>query len=256
MRLTLVLLCSAQAALGEHLFQMVGGGLGRIHQRHALAHELADHGLEQRVVGAAQNQGVHTGFTHLGQVLSDHQLRHLLSALLAVVHVTGLHQRHEQRAGPGGDLHPRHQLTQQLFVAAGADGGSGADHADAAVAGSKGCLPGSSIHHAQIGHRQLCRFCSRVGTGHGAAGRHDALYIFRKQECHVLTGILQDGLRAAAAIGHAAGIAKIDDLLVGQALAQLPHTGQAAKAAVEYADPAVIHAAFPFFPEPARSAGR
>ena len=29
---------------------------------------------------------------------------------------------------------------------------------------------------------------------------------------------------------HAAGIAKIDDLLVGQALAQLPHTGQAAKA--------------------------
>ena len=115
---------------------------------------------------------------------------------------------------------------------------------------------GGSIHHAQIGHRQLCRFCSRVGAGHGAAGRHDALYIFREQECHVLTGILQDGLRAAAAIGHAAGIAKIDDLLVGQALAQLPHTGQAAKAAVEYADRAVIHAAFPSFPAPARSAGR
>ena len=34
------------------------------------------------------------------------------------------------------------------------------------------------------------------------------------------------------------------------------HVKGAAKAAVEYADRAVIHAAFPSFPAPARSAGR
>ena len=207
-------------------------------------------------MGAAQNQGIHPGFAHLGQVLGNDQLRNLLLSGFAVIHIPGLHQRYEQRAGAGSDLHPGHQLPQQLFVAAGADGGGCANDADAAVAGDKGCFPGGGIHHAQIRHRQPGRLCSRVGAGHRAAGRHDALYIFRKQERNILTGVLQNGLRAAAAVGDAAGIAEIDDVLVGEALAQLPHAGQAAQTAVEHADGAIIHAAFPFFPEPVRSAGR
>ena len=94
--------------------------------------------------------------------------------------------------------------------------------------------------------------CGGVGAGHRAAGGHDALDILREQERDVLPCILQNSLRAAAAVGDAAGIAEVDDILVGKALAQLPHAGQAAKAAVEYADGTVIHAAFPSFPEPER----
>ena len=71
-------------------------------------------------------------------------------------------------------------------------------------------------------------------TARGAAFSTDVykrqLYIFRKQERNILTGVLQDGLRAAAAVGHPAGVAKVDDVLVGQPPAQLPHTGQAAQA--------------------------
>ena len=256
MCLSLMLLRRFQAAFREHPFQMMGGGLSGVHQRHLPSHELTDHGLEQRIMGAAQNEGIHPGIPHLGQVLCNDQLRHLLPALLAVVHITGFHQRNEQRTGPGGDLHTGHQLAQQLFIAAGADGRRRANNADAAVAGGKGRFPGGGIHHPQIRHRQPGRLCSRVGAGHRAAGRHDALYIFRKQERNILTGVLQDCLRAAAAVGHAAGITKIDDFLVGQTLAQLPHAGQPAQTAVEHADGAIIHAAFPFFPEPVRSAGR
>ena len=235
---------------------MVGGGLGRVYQCHALPHKFADHSLEQRVVGAAQDQGVHPGVPHLGEVLGNDQPGHLLLFFLAVVHISGLYQGHEQGAGLGKDLHARHQLPQQRLIAAGADGGRSADDTDAAVAGGKGRFPGSSVYHAQIRHRQLCCLRSRIGAGHRAAGCHDAFYIFRKQECDILTGVLQDRLRAAAPVRHTAGIAEIDDILMGQTLAQLPHAGQPAKAAVKYADGAVIHAAFPSFPAQVRSGDR
>ena len=124
--------------------------------------------------------------------------------------------------------------------------------ADAAVPGDKSGLPGRSVHDAQIGDGELCGLGGWVDAGHRAAGGHDALDILREQECDVLPGILQNSLRAAAAVGDAAGIAEVDDILVGEALAQLPHAGQTAKAAVEYADGTVIHAAFPSFPEPER----
>ena len=42
----------------------------------------------------------------------------------------------------------------------------------------------------------------RVGTGHRTAGRHDALDVLGQQEGDVLPGVLPDGLRAAAAVGH------------------------------------------------------
>ena len=140
----------------------------------------------------------------------------------------------------------------------GTDGGRRADDADAAVPGDESGLPGRSVHDAQIGDRELCGLGGGVNAGHRAAGGHDALDILREQERDVLPGILQNSLRAAAilqyaaAVGDAAGIAEVDDILVGEALAQLPHAGQTAKAAVEYADGAVIHAAFPSFPEPKR----
>ena len=251
-----VLVAGTQSALGKHPLQMMGGGHGGVHQRDARAHKLPDHAFQQRVVGAAQNQGIYSGFAHLGQVLGNDQLRDLLLFGFAVIHIPGLHQRYKQRAGTGSDLHPGYQLPQQLFVAAGADGGGCANDADAAVTGDKGSLPGGGIHYAKVGHRQLGCLRSRVGAAHRAAGGHDALDVFGKQKGHVLPGVLQNGLRAAAAVGHPTGIAEVDDILMGQALAQLPHAGQAAQTAVEHTDGAIIHAAFPSFPPPVRSGGR
>ena len=56
-----------------------------------------------------------------------------------------------------------------------------------------------------------------------------------------LTHARAQGLRAAAAVRHAAGVAKIDDVLAGQYPAQLAHGGQPAQAAVKHTDWPCIH---------------
>ena len=243
---------SLQPMLAERPLQMVGGGLGRVHEGDVPAHVPAYHLFDEGVVGAAEDEGVHPGLPHLGQILGDDQTGHLLLVEGAVVHITGLHEGDEEGTGTSGDLHAGDKLPQQGLITAGTDGGRRADDADTAVAGDEGGLPGGGVHDAQIGDGELRGLGGGVDAGHRAAGGHDALDILREQERDVLPCILQNSLRAAAAVGDAAGIAEVDDILVGEALAQLPHAGQTAKAAVEYADGTVIHAAFPSFPEPER----
>ena len=51
---------------------------------------------------------------------------------------------------------------------------------------------------------------------------------------------------AAGAVGHAAGVAEIDDVLAGQNAPQLSYRSQAAQAGIEYADGTVIHGKGPF----------
>lgn len=106
-------------------------------------------------MGAAEDEGVHPGLPHLGQILGDDQTGHLLLVEGAVVHIASLHERHEEGAGPGRDLHAGNELAQDSLVAAGADGGCRADDADAAVPGDKSGLPGRSVHDAQIGDGEL-----------------------------------------------------------------------------------------------------
>ena len=105
-----------------------------------------------------------------------------------------------------------------------------------------------NLEAVKKGAANLVRHIDNMKNGFGlpvvVAVSYTHLDVYKRQ--------LQNSLRAAAAVGDAAGIAEVDDILVGKALAQLPHAGQAAKAAVEYADGTVIHAAFPSFPEPER----
>ena len=86
----------------------------------------------------------------------------------------------------------------------------------AVAGGQTAASRAAAIHHAQIRHGQLGRLGGGVSAGHRAAGRHDALDIFGEQERDVLPGILEDDLRAAAAVGDTTGITKIDDVLVGE----------------------------------------
>ena len=54
---------------------------------------------------------------HLGQILGDDQTGHLLLVEGAVVHIAGLHERHEEGAGPGRDLHAGNELAQDSLIA-------------------------------------------------------------------------------------------------------------------------------------------
>ena len=135
--------------------------------------------------------------------------------------------------------------------------GLGADDAHPARFGGRGRGGCRRRHHAGVGRGQRGRVIGRQGAGYGAAGGQDELDLLLQQEGDVLLGVLHDGIRAAAAVGHAAGVAEIDDVLAGQKAAQLPHGGQPAQAGVEHADgpavqTAVIHGGPPS-PAPGRS---
>ena len=77
-------------------------------------------------------------------------------------------------------------------------------------------------------------------------------FIGRKASAGGLISLKLKAVAQPSAVGDTTGITKIDDVLMGEVLAQLPHAGQAAQAAVEHADGAIIHAAFPSFPAPVR----
>ena len=188
-------------------------------------------------MGAAQDQGVDPGVLDFLQILGNDEL----GDGVAVVHIAVFHQRHEHRAGAGEDLRLRLHVLDDRRVGAAAHRGRRADDAHLAVAGGIHRRAGRSTDHAGKGYRQAGGFLGRVGGGHRAAGGNNELYIVGKQEADVLPGILADDLPPAGAVGHAAGIAKVDNILAGQHAAQLAHGGQAAQAAVKHSDGAGIH---------------
>ena len=57
----------------------------------------------------------------------------------------------------------------------------------------------------------------------------------------VLPRVLDNDVPPAAAVGHAARVTEVDDVLAGQHAAQLAHGGQPAQAAVKHADGPCVH---------------
>ena len=107
------------------------------------------------------------------------------------------------------------------------------------VAAAAARAVGSSTPRKGTGER-----LPKVG-GHGtdcAARRDDHFYVLREQEGRVLPGVAADGVAAARAVGHAAGVAEIDDCFIRHPGGELAHGGQAAEAGVKHADGPGIHA--------------
>ena len=213
------------------------GHLAGIHQPHRIAHKIADHLFQQRVVGAAKDQRVNAGVLQLLQILGNDELCHGV----AVIEIAVLDQRHKHRAGARKDLHIGQHIADDRRVGAAAHRGGRADDADAVVAGRVHGGAGGGTHHAGVGHRQPGGLLRRIGRGHGPAGGDDELDIPAEQKAYILPRILHNDVPPAAAVRHAAGIAEIDDILTGQHAAQLAHGGQPAKAAVKYADGPCVH---------------
>ena len=231
-----------QAQIRQRRRGRLGRDLAGIDQGDIAAHEIADHLFQQRIVGAAQDQGVDPGILYLLQILGDDEL----GDGVAVVHIAVFHQRHEHGAGAGDDLRLRLHVLDDRRVGTAAHRGRRADDAHLAVAGGIHRRTGRGTHHAGKRHRQTGGFLGRVGGGHCAAGSNNELYIVGKQKADVLPGILADDLPPAGAVGHAAGITKINDVLAGQHAAQLAHGGQAAQTAVKHSDGAGVHQYAPF----------
>ena len=215
------------------------------------AHHRGDGGADDGVVGAAQNEGVHPGLPDGGQVPLCYQAGHLVLGGDKGV----LHQGHEQGAGLREHLELVVQLEQGLAVGVAVDGGVGADDPHLFVFRGGGSGPGGREHHVEVGHPQALADVPGGGAHRAAGGQHRLDPPFQ-EEGHVLLRVAAHGLSAAGAVGHPAGIAKIDDAFLGQQLFQLLHGSQAPQARVEHADGTVIHKAPPLTCRPSGRPGR
>ena len=86
-------LCPARAALRrlDRAAHRVGGLRARVDQRHARAHKVRDHVVQQRIVRAAEDERVHPGIPHGLQILAHDRFDHDIAPVYAPV----LDQRHE-----------------------------------------------------------------------------------------------------------------------------------------------------------------
>ena len=127
---------SGQVELAEQGPHPERGLVGRVDQHDVAAHDVADRAGEERVVGAAEQQGVDGGVDQRGeQPLGEH-------VDLVGVGLAPLDELDEAGAGGTGQLHAGVGLGHGLLVGARADGADGADDADVAVAG--GAAPASA----------------------------------------------------------------------------------------------------------------
>ena len=227
----------AQIVLAQIAGQFLGHLGAGVQQSDARPHIGADHVGEQGIVGAPQDQSVHPGGSDGGEIFRCDGLDDHIAGPGAAI----LHQRHEQRAGAGGQRHIRVFRPDHPVIGPGADGGGGGDNADPSVFCHLRRSLGGGEHHAEDGQVGLGPQVVQRDGGHGAAGDDNGLQVKAAQEVDILHGIATDDLPGAGAVGHPSGVAEVDDVFVGQQCRQTAHGGQAAEAGIKHADRAVIH---------------
>ena len=222
-----------QAAGRQGPVDVLGRFLGAGDEGDVLPHDVGDDAGEQRIVGAAQHHGVHTGGLERFQVLAGdgEQFRARGDA--------GLDIGHERRAGHGGDVQVRGG-GKGVLVGAGADGGGGPDDTDAAGAGG-----GDGAAHGRLDHFDdgdpVAGGVAFAGVAQHGGGRRVArdgqqLHAGIHQLVHDAQGVgpdLGDGERSVGAVG---GVADIEDGFVGQLVDDGPGHGESADAGIKDAD--------------------
>ena len=212
----------------------LGGGQCRIDQLQ-LRCFLLQQRLEQRIVGAAQHQRVHVFGQQRLQIFPRGQAGNF------VIQPTLLHQRHKQWTGLR--LHARGGIAAVDFARVGVAvyRGIGGNHADVVVArgDQRRLRPGTDY----VQNRHIARHLPYFMPGHGrngVTGDDKCLYVVFEHEADDLGGKGFDGRPRLHAVGHAGGVAEINDVFQRQAFHQGAHVGQAADAGIKNADGALV----------------
>lgn len=223
-----------QPCLGERLGGRFGGGDGGIDQGDVLRF-FADQGLEQREVGAAEDECVDVVHQERFEVFAHGQAGYF------VVEPAFFHQRHEQRRRLRAHERVGVLGVDGAGVGVAVDGGVGGDDADFVVARGIQCGLRAGGNHVQYGHIAcfLTDFLSGNG-GDGVARDDQCLNIVFQQEIDNLHGEGFDGGAGFGAVGNAGGVAEVDDVFHRQAFHQGADVGQSADAGIENADGALF----------------
>src|SRR5579884_2867817 len=216
--------------LGELCGDLPGGLLGRVHERHAVAHHRGDDRPQQRVVRAAENEGVDAAVAEAREVGFGHGPRH------RALRPAFLGEGDEERAGARVDLEIGDERAQRLRVRPRGDRRLGGDHADATAPRARHRRPRSGLDDAH--DRQVVARAQGVEghRRHRVARDHEHLHVALDEELRVLERVAGDRLGGLGAVGIAARVAEVDDVLARQRAHDRVHDREPAHARVEDPD--------------------
>ena len=223
-----------EAVPDEHPVDVLRALLRAADQGHVIAHHHRDHAGEQRVVGAAEDEGVHTGCDQRIQVLVRRRLQ------LRPAGDAFLDELHEPRTGlrRQGDVGCRRE---GVLVGERVGSCAGADDADSAAPGGGNRPAGGGQDHLDHGDVvPLAGVTEHRGAGR-VAGDHECLHALVDEVVEALEGVLADLGDRLGAIGLPGGVAEVDHCLVGQLVHDGTSDGEPTEARVENPDRRVSH---------------
>ena len=212
-----------EAVLHEQPVDVLGGLLRARDEGDLLAHHVGDRSGEQRVVGAAEDQGVDAGGGERVEVLVRdlHQLR--------AAGQPGLDELDEPWARPGVQLDVR-SGGERVVVRHRLGGRPGADHPDATRPGRGDGAPGRGVDHLDDRHRvALAGVPQHRGAG-GVAGDDQRLHALVDEVVEALEGVLADLADRLRSVGLAGGVTEVEHRLVGQLVEHRPGHGESTEA--------------------------
>ena len=219
----------------ERLSDLASGLLRGEDERDTPAEHALEDRADERVVRAAEDDGVDVGLLERRGVLA-----HGRGDLLAE-EVVALDQRDEPRACDRDDLRPRVERVDELRIAAARDGRLGREQPDPAVPRREHRGVRLGGENADDGNCELPLQVGKRRSGRGVAGGDDELDALLLEVAGDLGGEPPDLVERARPVRQPRTVAEVDEVLVRERDEALVQDGETAHARVEDADRPGIH---------------
>jgi len=218
-----------QVAADQELVDVLGALLRTADEGHLVADDVGDHAGEQRVVGAAEDQGV--------DVCSDQRVEVVVRDREQLV-TTGhprLDEVDEPRAGASGERDVW-RGGEGVVVGERLGGGVGADHPDPAVAGGGDGAARRGQDHLDDRYVVPLAGVAEHGGAGGVAGDHQGLDALVDEVVEALQCVFAHLADRLGPVRLAGRVTEVDDRLVGQLVDKRSGHGEPAEPRVEDAD--------------------
>ena len=187
-----------------------GGGFGGVDNAHVRRRHAMQQRLEQRIVGAAEDQNVRV-VEAIGEGLTQINPSDLLGD--GMLHPSFFDQRNQQRTS----FLPRVEAAglESFPVGVAADGSLGPDDHDFFVLADGSGGLGAGLYHAYDRHMRRGRDAVQGERRCSVAGDDQQLGSVGLEVVGSLDGITRDGFNRLRAVGEPGGIAKVEVIGVG-----------------------------------------
>ena len=223
-----------QPAVGEHPVDVLGGLLGRGDESHRLAHHVLNDPGEQRVVGAAEDEGVDpAGADRVEVVVGDpDEFGATGDPLLDELDKPRARCAHQIEVGCGGE---------RVGVGPRLVGADRRDHAHLAVAGRGHGPPHGRADDLDDGHGIPFPGIVEYGSARGVARDDEDLHTVIDKPVETLQSEGAGLGDRARAVGRPGGVAEVGDGFVGELVEDRPGDGEPAVPGVENPDRRITH---------------